>query len=66
MNTRIDVKEQVACVMCDMVLDPNPITFPCDCLMCSKHLHDHFVKEKKIQCSKCEQSFHVSNENFKE
>ena len=64
MNIINDVKEEVICVLCNLVLN-DPITFPCDCLSCNEHLNDHFVIDNKISCPKCKQEFPTTKENFR-
>ena len=64
MDIKNEFKSEVGCVMCNMVLN-DPITFPCDCLSCNEHLTDHFVKDNKIKCLKCNQEFSLANENFR-
>ena len=64
MDETIHLKLEVACVMCNMVLN-DPVTIPCGCHSCNEHLHDHFAIDNKIKCSKCNQVFEIPKEGFR-
>ena len=57
----LSIKKQIACVLCKMI-PINPVTLPCECYICNKHLSDHFVKTRKIRCPDCKEEFEVSNQ----
>ena len=58
------LKPMVACVMCNLIID-DPIKFPCECLSCNVHLHDHFVKDNQITCPECNIAFQIPKEAFR-
>ena len=51
MSVYSSIKEDVACYLCKMVSE-EPMTFPCGCLFCLKHLNDHFLFTCRRQTNK--------------
>ena len=61
----MSLKSKVTCFQCSKILN-NPIELPCRDTICSNHLQDsNCIKENKIKCLKCNQTFSIrDNNNF--
>ena len=61
----MSLKSKVTCFQCSKILN-NPIELPCRDTICSNHLQEaNCIKENKIKCLKCNQTFSIrDNNNF--
>ena len=62
---KMSLKSKVTCFQCSKILN-NPIELPCRDTICSNHLQEaNCIKENKIKCLKCNQTFSIrDNNNF--
>ena len=59
----LELKQALSCILCSLIL-MHPIKLPCECLCCHVHLRDHFTKDNKIKCVKCNVEHQISSERF--
>jgi len=58
-------KANLTCSYCSKILK-DPIELPCEDFICRQHLKEKdFVKQNKIKCVKCEDSFPIKGHEFK-
>jgi WD40 repeat protein len=65
-ESSIDLKTNYICNICKKILK-QPCMLPCACSnICQDHIKDTRKRERIISCSKCQKSFNLNEESFKE
>jgi hypothetical protein len=60
------LKANYICSLCKKILK-QPCMLPCACSnICQDHIKDTRKRENKISCSRCQRSFDINEETFKE
>ena len=66
-SSSIDLKANYICNICKKILK-QPCMLPCACSsnICQDHIKDARKRENRISCSRCQKSFNINEETFKE
>ena len=56
-------KYDLVCHICKLIVE-NPISFPCHCIICEKHVFDGEVRKTLIKCETCGDEFKVPDNGF--
>ena len=62
----MNFKKACTCNLCQMILD-DPISLPCKCLICSRHLVEKslLLSNKQIKCVSCNQTHKITRDSFR-
>ena len=60
----MNLKSELICCICKLVLSSSPISLPCSHVVCNEHLRDDTVKKGSIRCLECDQEFDVPCNGF--